>query len=135
MVFRNSSFIPIPLSQIRNTKSAEPSFVDFFSSTCIMTEPPACVYLMAFESTLSSTWFKRSLSHMIPELQMCVFTSNERFFASTSACTMSLSVSIISTRFSAFSDRDILPDSMRLMSSTSLISESKWFELCPSFFK
>ena len=128
MCFWNSSLMPRPLSSTTSSKSCFLScwLASSWRETLIL--PPFSVYLMALVIRLIKICFNWMLS---PKTCLCStsiskFSSWPLLFAK--GCTMitdSCNSSVISIL--AFC-RDILPLSIRLISSTWLISSAKWSE-------
>ena len=126
IVFWNSGFMPMPLSQMVNTAFVMPSDSVSSSFTVKQIFPPSGVYFTALERMFSRMRLSRSLSAITSSWgRVSTSTVNSCPLAPASSLTMVDRSSITFGRCTSSSSITVAPLSMRLISSTSLISESR----------
>ncbi len=127
MCFWNSSVMPMPLSRTLNSKRARPASLPGFSLRRSSIVPPGCVNFTALLSRLSSTccrrrWSQTTVSCTTP----CMSTRKVSRRAAALAWMMVRTSCTMSDSLVGHCAMTTLPLSMRLMSSTSLMSDSRW---------
>ena len=130
MSFKYSSLIPIPLSDMMNLYFTICGLVTFISFISNVMLPPSSVYLTALDNILISIWLSLNLSAVMQQYSTpSDFTTNVWFFFFACGLII-LSVSfMMSARFTSQRLRVVFPDSILLISRTSLIRLSRcWLE-------
>ena len=127
-VRRKSGLMPMPLSRTIKRRWAYWGVVGASSSTVREMAPPSGVYLMALDSRLIRIWFRCSLSPSSSSAgRPFTWKSKDCSRAWAWGSRMLYSSSISSGREKGATFREVLPLSILLMSSTSLMRLSRWW--------